>query len=228
WRTYASVAGRFVFYNNSTFDGNDPAANDADDAIAPDKQALLPGGTGGFANVTSYSRGINGIGVDVAGIPADVALPWADVSFKLGNGGDVSAWADAPEPTSLIVRRGAGAGGSDRVMLTFADNAIRNTWLQVTVLANPRTGLRTPDAVYFGNLVGDAGERPRLDGRFSAITVGARDLFATRRGYTTSVFADLSNTNDHNRDGKVNALDLALARLNFFRTLAPFAPGATA
>src|SRR5688500_10349284 len=48
------VAGRYVFYNNSAFDGHDPSADAADDAaIAADKQPLLPGdGTATFANYT--------------------------------------------------------------------------------------------------------------------------------------------------------------------------------
>src|SRR5687768_14015394 len=45
----ATVVGRWVFYNNSAFDGNDPAANAADDAaVAPDKVAALPGGATSF------------------------------------------------------------------------------------------------------------------------------------------------------------------------------------
>jgi len=65
--TSASVVGRDVFYNNSFYDGNNPAINAADDeAIATNKQALLPGQTATFANYTSYSKGINGVMVDVA------------------------------------------------------------------------------------------------------------------------------------------------------------------
>ncbi len=56
----ATVADRKIFYNNSKFD----AASDSN-AIATDKQALLPGGTATLANYTSYSRGINGIIVDI-------------------------------------------------------------------------------------------------------------------------------------------------------------------
>jgi uncharacterized protein YkwD len=56
--TQPFVAGRFVFYNNSAFDGHDAALNALDDgAIAPDKQALLPGVPASFVNYTSYSRG---------------------------------------------------------------------------------------------------------------------------------------------------------------------------
>src|SRR5580698_7642731 len=57
----ASVVDEQIFYNDSAFDGNSTAANAADDAaIATDKTPLLPGQTAGFANYTSYSRGING------------------------------------------------------------------------------------------------------------------------------------------------------------------------
>ena len=50
------VVGRYVFYNDSRFDGGDPAAGVSDDdAIAPDKVPLLPGGTATLANYTSYA-----------------------------------------------------------------------------------------------------------------------------------------------------------------------------
>ena len=60
----ATVAGEHIFYNNSLFDGSDSAVSAADDlAIATDKQALPQGQTATLANYTSYSAGINGIGV---------------------------------------------------------------------------------------------------------------------------------------------------------------------
>ena len=66
------IAGRWLFYNNSRYDAHtgyisgDPAINTYDDnAIATDKQALLPGGTANLTNYTSFSRGINGIMVDI-------------------------------------------------------------------------------------------------------------------------------------------------------------------
>src|SRR5439155_6060160 len=58
----ATIVGRHVFYSQSAFDGSDPnpTAEDAG-AMAPDKEALLPGQAPSFANVTSYTRGINGV-----------------------------------------------------------------------------------------------------------------------------------------------------------------------
>jgi hypothetical protein len=48
--------------------------------------------------------------------------------------------------------------GTDRVTLICPDGAVKNTWLQVTVLANQRTGLSTPESFYFGSLVGETGD----------------------------------------------------------------------
>src|SRR5574340_1755426 len=128
------VIGRYVFYNNSVFDGNDPAPNASDDrAIAPDKTALLPGQTARFANYTSYSRGINGIMIDVAGGLSPSAPPRGlaldDFIFRVGNSDDPNTWALAPRPSSITVRRGEGAHGSDRVTIVWPDGAIQKQWL---------------------------------------------------------------------------------------------------
>jgi hypothetical protein len=230
WRVFATVSDRRVFYNNSSFDGNDTAANGADDnALAPDKRALRPGESAAFANVTGYSRGINGLMIDVAGLPAGAAPGPGDFTFGVGNGSPAAAWADAPAPTSVAVRRGAGFHGSGRVTVIFPDGAIRNAWLRVTVLATDRTGLAAPDVFYFGNLVGDAGDAQATGsgGGARSIAVDAADLFATRRGIATPGSAAPANVADHNRDGRVNALDLVLVRANLFRTLAPPASAAS-
>jgi hypothetical protein len=201
----AAVVGRYVFYNNSAFDGNAAAANAADDAaVAPDKRALPVGQAASFANVTGYSKGINGVMVDISGLPAGGSLSPAD--FLLSAGGLAAA---AIVPASVSVRRGAGAGGSDRVTLTFADNAVKNAWLRVTVLATAATGLAAPDVFSFGNLAGDA---------TGDLRVNALDLAAVRRGLNTTV--PPTSPLDFNRDGRVNALDLAAVKQNLNRTLA--------
>jgi hypothetical protein len=221
WRMYASVAGRRVFYNNSFFDGGSPAADAADDAaVAPDKRALRPGESAGSANVTGYSRGLNGIMVDFAGLPTGASLTAADFVFETGNGAAAAGWRPAPAPAAIIVRRGGGAGGSDRVAVTFADNAIRNTWLRVTVLANSRTGLQTPDVFSFGNLVGNAIDRAGSLGAIPAFRVDAWDLLATRRRPVPDIApVPLTSPADQNRDGKIDSLDAAIVRMNLSRTL---------
>src|SRR5262245_61402273 len=76
------VVGRSLFYNHSSFDGDDVAVNASDDsAIATDKSALLPGGTASFANYSSYSGGINGVMVDIAGLPS-FTLSADDFEFR--------------------------------------------------------------------------------------------------------------------------------------------------
>jgi hypothetical protein len=206
----AAVAGRSVFYNGSSYDGGDPAASPADDgAIATDKLALPNGQPGGSDNITTYLRGINGVMVDVAGLPADQTLTADDFTFEVSTGG---AWSAAPAAPAVTVRRGAGASGSDRVTLTWPDNAIRNTWLRVTLKANGHTGLAAPDVFSFGNLVGDANG----DGRVNAL-----DVAAVKRVLNTA--STITGRVDFNRDGRVNALDVAAVKLNLTKTLGPVA-----
>jgi len=215
----ATVVGRRLLYNNSAFDGNSPAANAADDAAIPeDKQGALPGEPLGPANVSTFTRGINGIVLDVRNLPADpegyeaLGLNQEDFQFRAGSAGSPSSWLLAPPATSVTVRRGAGAGGSDRVTVLFADAAIRNTWLEVEVLADGHTGLAVPDVFYFGSLVGDTGDSA------TAFRVNALDLGAVKKALNGT--AGITSRVDFNRDGRINALDLGAAKLNLNRSLA--------
>ena len=205
----STVVGRYVFYNNSAFDGDDPAANASDDgALAPDKTALLPGGTATFANYTSYSPGINGVMVDIENLPATPSV--ADFAFKVGNDNSPGAWPTAPAPTSVTVRAGAGAGGSDRVTIIWPDNAIERQWLRVTVKATGNTGLATPDVFYFGNAIGETGNSP------SDAEVTPTDEIAVRNGPHTLALspAAIDDTCDFNRDRKVGPTDAIIVRDN--------------
>jgi hypothetical protein len=214
----ARVVGRYVFYNNSAFDAAEPAAADdprvGDDfAIAPDKQPVLPGQAATFANVTSYTKGINGVMVDIANLPFDAILTPADFG---------GTWA----PREVMVRRGAGAGGSDRVTLFWDDynpastraaqSVVANGWLTVTVKANGHTGLARPDVFSFGNLIGDTGDSA------TNCRVNALDLAAVKLALNSS--SSITRPADFNRDGKVNALDLGAAKANLNRSLSTAVP----
>jgi hypothetical protein len=205
-----AVVGRHVFYNRSYFDGNDPAANAADDAaIATDKQALLAGGTASFANYTSYSRGINGIMVDIQAAADPSAVSAAQFDFYVGNTNDPSTWAAGPAPTSVTVRMGAGIDGLDRVTLIWTDRAIQKQWLQVIVKADAVTGLVTDDVFYFGNAPGESGNSAMntfVDGSDFA---GPRDNF---RNFLDPAPIDFRY--DYNRDSFVDGTDMAVARDN--------------
>jgi hypothetical protein len=219
----AAVADRRVFYNNSFFDGNNPAANALDaNAIAPGKAALLPGGTASEANYTNFSKGITGVMVDVANLPAGRTLSADDFAFRAGNTSSPGSWASAPTPAVTVTPNGGGSGVA-RVTLTWPDNLIRRTWLQVTVLATADTGLASPDVFYFGNLPGDTFN----GGTAAAFPVNALDLQATRNAQFTA--APIGSAFDFNRTGgSVNSIDLQVARNGQFTSLVRLAAPAAA
>lgn len=200
-----AVVGRFVFYNQSIWDGNDAAANAADDgAIAVDKVALLPGSVATFANYTSFSRGLNGILVDIRNLPGDVTA--ADFGLKVGNDQNPAVWSDAPAPISVTIRRGAGLEGSDRVTLIWDARVIQKQWLQVTFLATANTGLAAPDVFYFGNAVAETGNRT------DNAAVTSADALRVLNNISAS--ASILNPYDINRDGKVGSADRLLVLNN--------------
>jgi uncharacterized delta-60 repeat protein len=209
-----AVVARSVFYNQSSFDGNNAAANSADDgAIATDKQALLPGATATAANVTGYSSGINGVMVDVTGTPG--ALTAADFDFKVGNTGAPATWAAAPAPVSITQRPSGRADGATRVSLVWADGAIKNQWLQVTVKADANTRIARPDVFYFGNLVGGTAHTAGA----ATFAVNGSDVTATRFAPRRNKAVTVTEAADHNGDGRVNVLDDEVVRRNYGRTL---------
>ncbi|MGD9723368.1 MAG: hypothetical protein AB7O59_19100 [Pirellulales bacterium] len=237
-----SVVGRHVFYNRSAFDGNDVSINSADDAaIAIDKTAYLPGdGLAGFQNITSYSRGVNGIMVDLA--PAGgshASITASDFVFKVGANNAPDTWAMAPAPSAVSVRTGAGVSGSDRVEITWADGAIQNQWLLVGVSATANTGLAATatvatlggpvsvgDVFFFGNRIGDTGSPSATS--FTTTTADASTIIAGglggAGGITNVRDIDKSNTITVAGDraaalGNIGALN----RLNV-GTGGPFAP----
>ena len=212
----AAVAGRSVFFNDSQLDGRDPGAGPSDDAaISSTTRALLPGETADQNNRTNYTRGLNGIMVDIANLPGSV-LSADDFEFRQGTGGDPANWAPLPTRPDVAVRRGAGPYSTDRVTLIWPDRgAVRNAWLQVTVKANGRTGLAAPDVFYFGNLVGD------WYNQGAAIAVDRAD-FAWTRGALGPAAHPAAPMPDFNRDGRIDVRDLLAVRSNLGRTLAAF------
>lgn len=213
--TPAMTVGRHLFYNDSKFDGNTAGAAASDDnAIATDKTALqFTGSTNApISAFSSYSKGINGIMVDLANAGTITA---ADFTFKVGTNSNVGSWADAPAPLSVTVREGAGVGGSDRVTIIWANNAIKNTWLQVTVEGNDaqggyntNTNLAHSDVFFFGNRVGDT----FLNSPSALVSTGAADSLAARNN--PSALQPVTNIYDFTKDGTVGAGDELAARNN--------------
>ncbi|MDB5323183.1 MAG: hypothetical protein JWN40_4814, partial [Phycisphaerales bacterium] len=198
----AEVVGRRLFYNHSALDGNDAAADARDDAaVANDKLALLTGQTASGANVSGAAKGINGVMIDVSGLPAGATLSAADFDIRIGTTGDPTNWAAAPTPTSITLRRAvAAAGGADRITLTWADGAVVGQWLRVTLLANAHTGLAQADTFSFASLPGDANGDGKVD---------FLDLAMLAQHYNAPARAPLTD-GDFTGDGQVDFLDLAV------------------
>ena len=221
----AAVVDRHVFYNNSSWDGDEPAANeDDDDAIAPHewtsghpapdppgenlgKVALLPAETAAFNHYTSYSRGINGVMIDVAGL-ADTPTS-DDFEFHVGNDNDPDGWSSAPDPSTITVRAGAGTDGADRITIIWDDSDIRGEWLEVRMLTAEVTGLATDEVFYFGNATAESGNST------SDAQVTITDLLRARNNpHNFMDPAPIDDFVDFNRDERVNSTDVVLARNN--------------
>lgn len=204
-RVAPAVLGRHIYYNNSVYDGNTPAVTAADAAaVAPDKRAALPGQAASFANVTSYTRGINGMVLDLA---ADITN-WT-LRFTAGRSGDPAAWPTALAPTSVVPQ--PQPDGTTRLFITWADGAIVDQWLQGTIDLFAGTTLVDTDVFRFGNLVGDAGAG-------AAISVSPADLVRTRNALGTSRVA-IDSPFDFNRDGRIDAADLVFCAKRIGMTL---------
>jgi hypothetical protein len=212
-----TIVANTVFYNNSLYDGFNGSSNVPDNvAIASNKQPLLPGQTATFQNVTSYSRGLNGVIIDVADL--DNLPRFEDFSFNVWDGSNPAGFAAAPAPSIINVYPGRGPNGSTQITIIWADNAIQNEWLQVAILANAHTGLPADDTFYFGNLVGTTG----ASNTSTAAVVGPADysaVIADPHGPFNK--ATISSVTDMNRDGLVNANDAIYAR-NAAGNMLPF------
>ncbi len=227
----STVTGRKLFYNQSgtggatvRYDGNNLAINSLDDnAIATDKVAYLPSAPGAatFANMSSYSKGINGIMVDISGTHPSIGP--SDFEFHVGNNNTPSGWSLANPPTSVSVRAGAGTSGSDRVEIIWNSGAPLKQWLEVAVLATVNTGLTAlgggytgaraswGDVFYFGNPVGNTGVGDTaVNSTVNSIDEGG----ARNNPQVVGNNIPITNIYDVNRNAVVNAIDEGTIRNN--------------
>jgi hypothetical protein len=206
----AVIVDRMLFYNNSIWDGYDPAAGASDDgAIATDKQVLQAGSPATVQNVSNYVHGVNGVMIDVAGFVGEPTA--ADFSFRVGNDDFPNAWTTAPVPLSVTVRPGEGMDGSDRITIVWSDGAIQNEWLEITIRAfdgfSGIIGLTDDEVFYIGSAVGETGD---VESDFR-VDVVDRNVVANNFAAGVSI----ENPYDVDRDGDVDADDVGIVESNF-------------
>lgn len=214
----SSVNNVDLFYNNSGFDGNGSMVSMADyAAIATDKEPLLFGETATFENISGYSRGINGVFVDISEARGNgFHIDRSDFMFMVGNTNFPNSWVPAPEPASIGVIADGAPDDSDRIFITWKDGDVTNTWLRVTVKANQDTLLAEPFDFFFGAAPGEtgAGFTPGVVG------VDAADFQSMALSLTPLANAGtepVDEPNDANRDRTINAFDFQVVALNLSR-----------
>jgi hypothetical protein len=228
--TPSTVAARRIFYNQSVWDGNSAAINAVNDnaAIATNKSAYLPGaGVAVAANMTNFSRGINGIMVDLSAGGNHAAITASDFVFKVGNNNAPAGWANAPAPSAVSVIPNGGGAGIDRVEITWASGTIKNQWLEVQVLATANTGLAATDVHFWGNKIGDSASSSPAT-QFSTDATDAAQVFGT-----IGTGKPITDLRDYNRSGAVDSTDAAIVFANIGSIVrinigagGPFAPEA--
>ncbi len=209
--TLSSVSAVKLFYDNSKFnkfvEGVGTGTND-DKAIDTSKTAYLPGaGTASFSNISAYTDGINGILVDLATGGAHGNLNASDFTFRVGINNTPSKWNAAPAPSTISVRTGSPAAGNDRVELTWTDGSIKQEFLEVTVHADPNTGLSAPYTFFYGSVIANSGT-----GDTGALAITSSTDENAARNHNGS--ATVTNVFDYNKDGFVNSSDENAARNN--------------
>lgn len=222
--TTATVVHRGLFYNgaNNSFLSSPSntfnSSGAADGAIDSTKQALLSGASS-FVNYSNYTRGLNGLVIDLSERPSGT-ITADDFSFETWNGITTDGFqAITVTPTEVTVLPGQGRDASDRIKIVFADRAVENTWLRITLLANENTGLAEDDVFYFGHAHGDinigdvdAGGAPVfLAGLVRATSADASAILGqqtTQNGLPKAV--PISNPYDLNKDGRITSADYSL------------------
>jgi uncharacterized delta-60 repeat protein len=206
----AVIVDRRIFYHRSLSPVFGNGLGNPNAAIDPSKAALLPGGQPTFSNYSNYVKGLNGLIIDATKFSPSVTV--SDFAFATWNGIATTGFVGLSATPTITLFPGGGSFGSDRVKIEFPDDAIRNTWLRVTVLANANTDLASNDVFYFGNAVGEFNVG-NLSGPPVTVRTNASDTSAVRQNQSIGAnSAAVTNIYDINKDGRVNSADTSIVR----------------
>lgn len=223
-QTPATIEGRYLFYNQSKYDGNRVAIdtgiipggrNDDSDAIDTTKYPLLPGaGSAVFANESAYSKGINGLMFDVMNTGRPLTL--GDFAFtNIGKQGTAGT-AISTAGFGFRVIAGIGVNASDRVVITIPNNTITKTWLQIDITAEDilwdANAIKT---CYWANAIGETGSWTGTPPNVY-MTVNATDELSIRTHpmINPATPTPVSNPYAIVKNGLVQASDQLAARAN--------------
>jgi hypothetical protein len=120
----------------------------------------------------------------------------------------IDQWGDATAPDSVTLLPDAGQAGSDRVLLTWIDNAVANRYLCIKVIFNGNTIAE----LYLGHLRGEM--TGSSAGKFT-ILVG--DILAVRSQLTQP--KDATGRNDVDKSGTILVQDILDTRSNLAKEL---------
>jgi len=199
----AAITDSKVYYKGSGFTGI-PSSLDSGKVLLKSSTATQ---TTSFGNVTNYSRGINGVVLDIAGL-GSTNLTVADFIFRVAPSGaigtvDPSTWALAPAPSAITATAGTSTAPG-RVVLEWTDNVIQNTWLQIVVRANTNTGLVNREVFYLGHATGD------IDGA-AQYRVTTIDVGLVRAGVSNNLVL-ANEIRDVDKDRRITTIDVGFVR----------------
>ncbi len=203
----ASVSQTFVYHAGSSFaSGGVSAALDTAKTLAKEGVAPIPLS---YNNLINSSRGINGVVFDIEDLPtasltaSDFTFQWSPQGIFNPGANPPAGWSPAAQPTSVQTT----PGSVSRVVLQWADGAIANRWLRITVLANANTGLAQPETYYLGHLLG---ETTGIES--GAYSVAFADIAPIRNA--TGQAAGVGSIFDVDKNGSVTFSDISAMRPN--------------
>lgn len=169
-----------------------------------------------FDNLINSSRGINGVSFSLQDNGAGVGdLSPNDFVFQMSpqgafdqNANPASGWELAPAPTSLFLSGGPPKEIVTQVDIRWADNAIQNRWLRITILANANTGLAEPEVYYLGHLLGETTGPSDI----GVYTIAFSDITPIRSQVGSVV--DSGSIADIDKNGTVAFADISAMRPN--------------
>ena len=160
--------------NTQTYHGTFPNPGEDWTPVDGVKQVIVRGESDqllGLINLTSSSRGINGLVLDFEELDSldDISLEytWSPQGAFVEASHPVDSWESVPvAPTSISFHLGEGVGGSNRALIRWANAAIINRYLGVKVIHNDEVIAE----LYLGNLLGKVTAPPEGCSRWATLT----------------------------------------------------------